>query len=276
MRRWNLFLLAGILTFATGSLSAASLTEFLFCGCDFSPCPTAPCRPFSGFFIGVNGGIATNMAETSMFSDVLNLQDVSQTYLAENNVYQLRALGEVFGGWGWQFCWLYLGGRIGVNFSKFDPQANLEAEILDTGVLNVQQNSLKTDLRTAEFTADFKPGIVFCNNTMFFGIFGAAFNKQHMHGRASFSTADLPGALSTAEVEVTRERSFAGFRGGAGIEHMFCSCLSINLMYVYTHYWELTETATVTNTVVADAGPTATFMTQAHKQVTSIGLTVYL
>lgn len=279
MSRWKLFLIAGFLTCMAGTLSARSLTEFLFCGCDLSPCPTAPCRPFSGFFVGVNGGIATNMAETSMFSNLVNEGDLSESFLTENNIYQLRPWGEVFGGWGWQFCWLYLGGRVGANFSRFDPESRLNAQIFEIiagvpGSIDTYNNTIKTELRITEYTFDFKPGIVFCNNTMLFGIFGAALNKQHMHGKSMYelSGPDVtdPG---TAEIEVSRRRSSAGFRGGAGIEHMFCGCLSLNLMYVYTRYWELSDTDSRINPV--DQGFTATFSTKAHKQVTSIGLTAY-
>lgn len=279
MSRWKLFLIAGFLTCMAGTLSARSLTEFLFCGCDFSPCPTAPCRPFSGFFVGVNGGIATNMAETSIFSDVITLASNGESFSTDNNIYQLRPWGEVFGGWGWQFCWLYLGGRVGANFSKFDPDSHLDAQIVSLGAtqfFDVHRDNIKTELRITEYTFDFKPGIVFCNNTMLFALFGAALNKQHMHGRAVYSFFAIPpGDAGTSTIEVSRRRSSAGFRGGAGIEHMFCGCLSLNLTYVYTRYWELSETESRNDFPDLNQGFTATFSTKAHKQVTSIGLTAY-
>ncbi len=252
------FVLACLITFASGSLSASW----------FSPCPTTVYRPFSGFYVGVGGGVATNMADAAFIS-TFTIGGASGTLIFDNDFYQVRPWGEVYGGWGWQFCWLYLGARVGANFSQYDPNGEALLVNAATDVITLG-STLTTKLQATEYTFDFKPGVVFCNNTMFFGIFGAAVNKERMEGRMIFTNSDNPVLFS--ENELKRSRSSAALRGGAGIEHLFCECLSIHLMYVYTNYWELQKSTSAT---VGAFTLTQIASTKAHKQVTSAGLTFY-
>jgi len=275
MSRWKRSIFAVLFVFASTSLSANSVTEFLFSGCDFTvdECCT-PCNGFSGFYIGVAGGIANNLTDTSVFS-CISITDESVITETEDNVYQIRPWGEVYGGWGWQFCWLYLGGRLGANFSKFDSAFEYESIFPQPGgpeiITNI--NRIKTELRVFEFTLDFKPGIVFCNNTMLFALFGAAWNKQHLSAQGDITRTTSAGR-SFDHFKKGRNRSFAGFRGGAGIEYLFCNCLSFNLTYVFTRYWDLDQDLKPENTVTVNSYYLMS-SSKAYKQVTSMGISYY-
>ena len=243
------------------------------------------CGYFDGFYAGITGGVATHMADASLETratfggfgtTVETLQDTSKAH-----IYDISPWGELFAGWGRQCGCYYWGGRLGINFSHFNPKLRSTAANLDPGdeAIALLDDSLKTEMWTAEYTFDFKPGIVFCERTMLFGILGAAINKERLIGKSQFTLLPGDGLNRSAsdEIKVEKEKTSAGFRGGLGLEYMLTQCLSLQLSYVYTHYWHLKEN--VTQNFTDSVGDTLThsvaFSTNSHKQVTSIGLAYY-
>ncbi len=310
MKMWKTNLIAIVMLLSCGSLSA-NLKSFFFDGCGY----------FDGFYVGAAGGVASNHAKTEFdtASNIIFVQDLLPMGLgsfssdidvvnkSDNDIYEIRPWGEVFVGWGKQCSCFYLGGRFGINFSNFDLKTESSAMsdvdvdvIVTTGgdpILDLTidfdttallDDHLKTEMRTVEYTLDFKPGIVFCDRTMVFGIIGAAFNRAHLRGHSKF---DLAGTFVEItgqgvqidesfsefnEIWVDKKKTSAGFRGGLGIEYMLNRCLGIQLSYVYTQYWSLSESDEFT---FADEGPPliefiheASFSTKTRKQVTSIGI----
>ncbi len=299
MRMWKTNLIAIVILLSCGSLSA-DLNSF-FCG---------GCGYFDGFYVGASGGVAINHAETEVDTAGNVLYFFQQGIILpqklvnkrDNNIYEIRPWGEVFTGWGKQCSCFYWGGRFGINFSNFDPKAESSAisdvALLDEGGLDfisfnaklLLDDCLKKKMRTVEYTLDFKPGMVFCDRTMVFGIIGAAFNRVQLKGKSTFNlegeVVDIvepePFSLFN-EISVDKKKTSAGFRGGLGIEHMLNRCLSFQLSYVYTQYWRLSESdeftffsgGEVTPPPIITASHDASFSTKASKHVVSIGLAYY-
>lgn len=306
MKMWKTNLIAIVMLLSCGSLSA-NLKSFFFDGCGY----------FDGFYVGAAGGVATNHAKTE-FDTASNIileqeiqfgtfsADIDFVNKSDNDIFEIRPWGEVFVGWGKQCSCFYLGGRFGINFSNFDLKTesstgmsdidvdvngsvggavNFELAFDTTGLLN---DHLKTEMRTVEYTLDFKPGIVFCDRTMVFGIIGAAFNRAQLKGHSKFDLAgeiknfviDPPANVVSFsefnEIWVDKKKASAGFRGGLGIEYMLNRCLGIQLSYVYTHYWSLSESDEFAFTgmeePITDFSHEANFSTKTSKQVASIGI----
>ena len=243
------------------------------------------CGYFDGFYAGITGGVATHMADTHLETSTI-FETIGPDEALENtskaHIYDISPWGELFAGWGRQCGCYYWGGRFGINFSHFNPKLRSTAANLDPGdeqALALLDDSLKTEMWTAEYTLDFKPGIVFCERTMLFGILGAAINKERLIGKSQFT--QIPGnnvqISAFNEIKVEEEKTSAGFRGGLGLEYMLTQCLSLQLSYVYTHYWRLKENVTqnFTDSVGNTDTHSAAFSTNSHKQVTSIGLAYY-
>ncbi len=252
--------------------------------------PTCGCDTFEGWYAGAAAGVATNMVGHSTkvqarYNAQMEPGDV--LFLSSHaDLYRIQPWGEIYTGWGLRFCnWIYLGGRFGINFSSFNvngPLAKTSDAQNDPAAppnfaVNLS-NKARTDAWTVEYTLDFKPGIVWCDRTLLFGIVGAAFNRTTLDTTSNFVYAD-EGALNTSSrIRAQKQKTSTGLRGGLGIEHMLTRCLSLNLTYVYTSYWDLTvrgQGDTQAFLGVVAGGHTASFSSTASKQVTSIGASYY-
>lgn len=245
----------------------------------FSDC----CASFNGCYVGVSGGIATVMAEDKIMPTAI-FTVLGEEVLVNNtkvNIYNIKPWGEIFAGWGQQCGCFYWGGRLGINFCSFHPQLNTSfanLDPIDEGS-SFLEDSLTTRLWSAEYTFDFKPGWILTSRGMLFGIIGTAINKEKLEGKSQFTKLPGPSSPSSAfsEIDVRKEKICAGIRAGLGFEYMMSRCCSINVAYVYTRYWKISDNASVT-ALDSDLAPfthSANFQTQASKQVTSIGLTYY-
>jgi opacity protein-like surface antigen len=258
------------------ALSAWSLP----CGCD----------PFEGMYVGAAIGPATNMASQS--SNTLARFDAQMdpgdqlALVSHGDFYHVRPWGEVYTGWGMRFCnWLYLGGRFGVNFSSFHvngPTSQSNLVILEPTTppdfTITLSDAAHTKTWSVEYTLDFKPGIVWCDQTMLFGIIGAAFNRATLNGDSRFVYANAEGLTTNSTLRVRGRETSAGLRGGIGLEQMLTYCISLNISYVYTSYWSLEAKGrgdTQTQLGVLADGHNSRFTSRARRQVTSIGLSYY-
>ncbi|NGX60940.1 MAG: hypothetical protein K940chlam9_00415 [Chlamydiae bacterium] len=224
MAKKYLILLLGSLLATTPSFSA-SIKECL-CG---------GCGPFDGGYVGVSGGVAGHGVKQHVESEVTNVESEVASNGMDFSCFSGRdshtdycGYGEIFGGWGRQCSCLYLGGRLGVNFTNSDRKKTF----IDEQEMNF--NTIGTELRTTEVTFDFKPGLVFCQKAMIFGTLGAAFNCQELKGKSEAIIVDGGNGFDFKE-----DKSGAGFRIGGGIEYLFCRCISLQAGYVYSDYWRL-------------------------------------
>ncbi len=208
---------------------------------------SSPCdyyHPFAGFYAGASGGITTQMAD-SKFDALITVLVAGTTetneLIEKSKNYRIKPWGEVFAGWGLQCGNIYLGGRLGVNFSSFDINHKYEeiATTITPGVFEAVQTenlNTRTKLSTAEFTFDFKPGWVFCQRTLFFGLLGGAVNKERFKGSFTDSLSEVGLPPFASLISVNKRRTSVAFRGGFGVEHMITRCLSLQVAYTFTQY----------------------------------------
>jgi opacity protein-like surface antigen len=244
---------------------------------------------FNGFFLGVAGGAATNLAQSSLSTSASyvrsgTITDVLTDY-AKADVYQIAPWGEIFGGWGIQpASWLYLGGRLAVSFSSFHPDLKSSAsqtEAAGAAYSASLSDKVKTKMQPVEFTFDFKPGFVFCQKTMLSVLLGGAYNKEQLRGSSDFTftdTAVVPSVSYPNNFSVNHKKTSVGFRWGLGLEQLLTSYLSLQANYTYTYYWTLKDSNSSTVTTPFGSvvnGHQANMKTDASKEVVSLGLAFY-
>ncbi len=238
------------------------------------------CGCFDGFYLGGSLGVATPRAKHRFaVSEAIKRGELTdkQTFAIHAESCRVNPWGEVFGGWGRQCGSLYLGGRLGGNFSDGKPRLVLLATELESGVTELFQFNLYTKLQRAEFTFDFKPGWVFCSRSMLFGLVGGAVNKIRLNFNTLAQETSTFLNISDA-ARFKREKTRVGIRGGIGFEQMLCSRLSLQLTYIYTYYGKLHQSTTATFVDVPfDETITATIdlRTEVSKQVASLGFAYY-
>lgn len=152
-----------------------------------------PCRcdTFEGLYAGAAIDPTTNMASQDIVSSGLITTifgtDTTRDF-STADLYDTRLWGELYTGYGLRFCnWIYLGGRFGINFSSFgvgSQSIGAHEDIFDDSFISTLRNQTNHKLWSVEYTLDFKPGIVWCDRTMIFGIIGAAFNQGTLRGDA--------------------------------------------------------------------------------------------
>ncbi len=253
------------------------------------------CPYFNGCYAGIAGGAVLNV--TTPFYDssynALGSFLLPNTIINRNDdpIYQHRGWGEIYAGWGHQWSRLYLGGRLGVNFSSFNltqhniAQVNTRTPIGFPGPLlttNVSQKStISTKLGPVEFTFDVKPGLVF-NRTMFFGLIGGAVNKERVTFHSEYLlTSTSPEGNSTIPLNLNLEKEGRGvaFRWGVGLEHFFTKCIALEALYVHTKYWnlndELMSTTLFTLPLPVTLNQFDSFASRPKRHVISLGLSCY-
>lgn len=268
-----------------GKLTALVATSLVLGASSLS---ASNCCPFSGFYVGVSGGIHTSMSDVSLNTSA-KMQDsesLDQSVRDSLNadIYELKPTGDIFIGYGWQGCGLYFGLKAGVNFTNFDLSATSTAQNdnQDFGntFISVLDDKVKGEMRTAEFYVDLKPGIVICRDTLLFGIVGAGWNKGHVKGHSTYSLTDTSGPTTyTASLSPGDSKDRWSWRVGIGLEKKLSRCLSLQLNYLYSSYQSISENATgpsyeYNGTEIAN-GHVVHFKADNRRQATSIGLAYY-
>jgi opacity protein-like surface antigen len=274
-------------------LSVSTLNADPFC------CQPSCCSLFEGYYAGVAGGFSTHHSKikTDSFVEYLlqgNGFHPSLSLNSHNRNYKNGGFGEIFLGYG-RVCdnWYY-GGRIGVNFSNGSPKSKAQSEniipLSESEFLSaLLTNKAKSRLRNVEFTTDFKFGWIFCDRTMFYGIVGAAFNEQKLRGKSEFvytNGVDVEGITISdgySLLKCRKKECTIGLRLGFGLEHFITDCISVYTSYVYTDYTSLRkhnsdeyEVDLILSTTVPVLLPhEATFKSEDHKHVVSVGLALY-
>lgn len=238
---------------------------------------------FNGFYAGAAAGIASNMADVSVVSTVTG--QGAPLAIGNNeswDTYELNPWGELYAGWGCRFAsCFYLGGRVGVNFSSFSQKNDTSSGTLTFLTAEASVNDVaRTKLWVAEPTFDLKPGIVFCEKTMVFGIVGVAWNRHELDHESTF-LLQVPGSVDVVEKTTFKGRKTrAALRVGLGLECMITRCVSLHASYVYTYYGKSSVTGertfNIPDPVDENADHRTSFKSRASKGVASIGISYYL
>jgi opacity protein-like surface antigen len=184
--------------------------------------------------------------------------------------------GEIFVGYGCTPCdWLYLGARLGSNFSSS------ELVVTAKGAAIFEETPLEPSLvgrfkmNSVEPTLDAKPGFVFCEDTMLFGLIGVALNRAE---------ADLNFLLRFV---VSEEAQFSldsnhrtsddvwGARFGFGLERLICCRYGLCVTYVYTVYPSKQGSIGDPQALLLDEVGQLLVRMRPSRQVASIGLSYY-
>lgn len=245
---------------------------------------------FDGFYLGAVVGPEIQRADAEMATSVNFFDSYIFLHLTANANHQttdqIQVFGEIFGGWGKQWIeWFYLGGRLGVNFSSFHVTSSntfTNHDPLDSFFISTHKNKTTTQLGSAEFTFDLKPGLVFYKRSMLFGMIGGACTNGKLKGESDFTFLDLSGFFPPGpyfnSVSLKQSKTLLGFRYGLGLETFLSKYFSLQVSYIYTHYRKLTASET-TSVILPVPGPpngyTAQFSTKPSKQLFSLGLTGY-
>lgn len=265
--------LVGCLFIASSPLKAGYFNEY--------------CSPFDGFYLGVAAGPETQRADaeiatTVVFPDTFAATIHTVTDVSDLTIDQIQPFGEIFGGWGRQWSkWVYVGGRLGVNFSSFHiTSANtIVNNDVDSEFFSTLSDKVRTRLLSSEFTFDLKPGVVFCQRSMLFGIIGGAYTNEKLNGESAFVFTNMGSTVTSFNsVHLEKSKTFVGIRYGFGLETFLYKCLSLQVSYIYTDYPKFTVSGTgnVTNeNGTVPGGYGAKFSTKPSKQLFSLGLAWY-
>jgi len=182
-----------------------------FCICESLTAGLFMCdNTFDGIYFGISGGVGTNMAKTKSTTLVgFNFQDPLQLEpIRECKFYTIKPSGEFFAGWGKQFSCFYLGGRAGINF--IDQNVNVSSitkeRIRSSPVFVTLEETISSEMWCAEYTLDFKPGLVLCDRALLFGIVGGAYNKERLVGTSRFIDVDTGDTLVDVEISDEKKR----------------------------------------------------------------------
>jgi opacity protein-like surface antigen len=270
-----------------------SLVSVLFCLCYQFPARGAS-WPFGGAFNraywGIAGGPTFNEARANMFSSVTFLTTFGPLTIENTNhnvVEQTRGYGETFLGWGFQWMrWLYLGGRFGINCSSFTAKSSntlfytepLPPEAIEGSYTLI--NKVEARLDRVEFIFDFKPGLVFHNKAMLYGVIGGATDYERLNVRSYFEFIDFSFFFATTQQSehFNRARDVLGLRCGLGLEYLLSWHLSLHVSYISTHYGKVSAFEifnSITNSGTVENGRIERYSIKPRRQVAEIGLSWY-
>lgn len=264
--------------FFTAILSFSSLYVMASSGCCLEDE-----RYYTGFYLGLAGGAQANMFTASLTAsaDTIygNQEQLTLDRYEQQHHYQVSPMGEIYCGWGLRCACLYLGGRLGVNYSRFNINIDSQSEaIVSSTDFGSVIDNMRMRLREVEYTVDFKPGIVICNRTLLFALVGAALNKESLKATSHSASFEFNTNISTANtISLEKDKNGAGYRIGGGLEQMLSRCLSANLTFVYTNYWTLNRS--INTTFLSSNGITLrhdlSMKGKAEKWAISAGLSYY-
>lgn len=215
------------------------------------PPPERPFAFFQGFYLGQGLGVAFNLANVDLSSSAfLNgaapTERVNFNHRSHLDLYQYRLYGELYGGWGYQFCFgLHLGARLGVNFSSFDikhkekTEAENPLDAVTTGYLR-QKTEQQSQIHSVDYTYDARIGWAFGQDTLLYALIGGTLNRPEikLSSDSKFEFFSPLGVIATQQNSVSkRSRNYRhNLHLGCGVEQKITSHLGLNLIYAYTNY----------------------------------------
>lgn len=237
----------------------------------------ANCCPsfFTGFYAGAGlGGLETygNINSNVLAGQIrsINLIDVNEGLNLGNaqngHVYKASWLGLLDVGYGYVIgaSNVYLGleayastATRNVNLANTTTLTDVVPAATPPTVINAVLSTNSTaSLNNTEYGIDFRPGYVWCKDTLFYGRIGAAFNRATIHQRntlvVNYPDADITTPL-VSTLNTNRNKNVVGLRLGLGVEqHVICQNLTVSLDYVYTDYGSI-DTSGIDN--VNSLGP---------------------
>lgn len=222
--------------------------------------------PFDGFYLGVSLGVAANKVKFDSQAEAFAaLNGIPSTVTLSSNasIAKNHIWGEVYAGGGFTFCrTLYLGPRLGVNFSSFDmsykPRGELNTVFPPAFPVTLQLvGKGRVKLQPVEYTLDAKGGIVLWCNTLLYGLVGVAANQPTLWTSPALEGSASTGFVSASiDQEISRRRrgEWAHFRWGCGLDALICEGLKVGAFYTHTNYGTIERSAVEELVVIPNLG----------------------
>lgn len=217
---------------------------------------------FNGFYLGLNGGILQNQANTDI--------DVSSSYLFggggnigtlqnQQNLVIKNSQGIIEGTLGYGFVipfqpYLYLGADAFINeanrkYGALTNSADATPVVGGGRYSRYLISNTKLRLNNLEEGADLRPGIFITSHTLFYNRIGVCFNDVKLMSDNFFSIIrQNPGtATYNSRLLASETKNIVGLRIGGGIEEYLADNFTVNADYMFTYYGNisLNETAPV-------------------------------
>lgn len=201
---------------------------------------------FDDLYTGLSLGEALTMGSLSGVGNAnLSFPAVPQTNTvnvsSQNNIKRISVVGAGFVGYGFSFDPMYLG------IEGFVKGANANTKLTDSA--NFTQNaaaanivsSTRTELRTLEYGADLRPGVLILPELLLYARIGAAVNKLTMTSTLNIAGQN-PGVTPAANIALSQSKSkkLLALRLGLGVESKINSDWGLRADYVYTYYRKMT------------------------------------
>lgn len=214
----------------------------------FSLTPEAG-TPFAGFYVGVGIGGLQNQSDSDLaintlygvFDNPVNQLNIN----ASQNVFQNSLFGVIDLGYGYIIprSIVYLGIEGFGDFARHEMrQDNASFFTIPLGFTDSQivflNNRTKISLRSFEYGADFKPGLLLGPHTLIYGRIGAAFNEIKLNSTNFFSLKQLflLPTIANSQLNLDNSKNVAGLRLGAGIEAALNPYIGVHADYIHTDY----------------------------------------
>ena len=228
--------------------------------------------PFTGFYLtgaigGTNGQFDTSQnTEANLPALPVDLILPSEIDLTANNVAGLLAIG-----YSYQFANQFvLGLALEAGYTNITASNNAHLAVLN-GMPNIFLDSHIESTLTNDFSLLFKPGYVFNQSTLFYGLIGPRWGNFKTSTSVDFSLVgdgldlSFPYSDSVSGYEI-------GLTAGLGIQQNIVDHFHLGLEYVYTTYGNID-----TPNASGDAGTLGTLTDSPNAKVTTntvmLGLT---
>lgn len=211
--------------------------------CCLSPCATPL---FCGFYLGgaLGGFFASEKLQENAFGNHTFLA-IEMPLTATSHVTDKSVQGMLFGGYGWQWCRLFLGAEIFGTGSARDALKRTDTnELLSFANESI---SLNTQLCISSWQGgiDFRPGWCLTPFTLLYGRIGTSYATIKSHTEATFQ-GNLVSDWNLRDKK-TKCSPRATCRFGGGIEQVLCTNLHLRFDYCYTNYGEVKLNRAVSN-----------------------------
>lgn len=200
---------------------------------------------FEGFYLGAGIGTSINTGTLNgAVSDTITTPaggSIRETFGFNGHIGgKANFAGTLFAGYGCP-VWdpIYIGAEVFVigggkhkrGVRAFDTYQNLTTGFSDTDAVSIRPNH-----RSWQWGIDFRPGIMFCPESMLYFRIGAGWNRSGT--RFAYANVTTPASTGVPGVLVARETSRhknrTSLRLGVGLEQSICDCWTIRADYVYT------------------------------------------
>lgn len=200
--------------------------------------------PFSGFYTGISLGESSTLGRAhlnrsaNVSAPLLGISFDAQR-LGKESLKKSSFVGAAFAGFGCTWDPIYLG------LEAFAKGANGKTKLRDKTTLTTNLagtllnlnivNHTVAKLRTVEFGADFRPGILVAASSLLYGKIGAAFNKISLKSSNNFNNGR---SLNSFEFPFnhSKNKHVAALRLGAGLEQLICNNWALRADYTFTNY----------------------------------------